>query len=111
MTTLAPAPYATGLAAPAAPAPALDAGGGFLTLPAGANAAGGYRAAVIELLVSGHDLSPLNASRQALVLQAVNDGIPHVPHTLDFSSLGVWSRTLSTKQWKTVGLPNLLPVK
>ncbi len=96
----APAPNGVDLAAAAAPAPAPDAGTGFNTLPAGADAAGGYRATVMELLVSGQDLFPFNASRQELVLRAVNDAIPPVPHTLDFSSIGVWPHTLSKRAWK-----------
>lgn len=74
--------------AAAAPAPAPDVGQ-LDTLPAGANAAGGYRAAGIELLVWGQALYPFDASRQALLARAVNDFIGGVPHSLEISSIGV----------------------
>ncbi|KAK9833554.1 hypothetical protein WJX81_005671 [Elliptochloris bilobata] len=106
-TTHAPAPAADGTGAPApapgeaaaAAAPAPDATGlglGLNTLPAGADAAGGFRAAVVELLVSGQDLYPFNTSRQALVVSAVNDAIGSVPHSLDVSSIGFVANVTGT---------------
>jgi len=71
---------------PGAPGPAAARAA---ALPPGASAAGGYRAAVVELLVSGQGLAPFNATWQGAVVAAVNDAIGAVPHSLDISSIGV----------------------
>ena len=54
-----------------------------------ADAARGYRAAVVELMLSGQGLLPFSASKQELVAQAVTDASGALPHTLDISSIAV----------------------